>query len=57
MNGAVGYKGQGNSGYPKVCVVRHSARSTTRSANAVEKDIESGVRQRGKRECREIEET
>lgn len=47
----VGKKGTGQDSHSKLCVIRHGG-GTRRSCNSVEKAIESGVRQAGKKVCR-----
>jgi hypothetical protein len=48
----VGKKATGQESYAKYCVRRHGTRMTVRAANALEKAIETKVRQAGKREIR-----
>lgn len=48
----VGTKAQGQDHLGKMCSIRHGGGSK-RSANALEKAIETKVRQQGKKECKE----
>lgn len=50
MNFAAGLKAQGQEGYGKLCVHRHTSRFTIAVANACEKAVETRVRQAGRRE-------
>ncbi len=49
----VGSKAQGQEQYGKFFVSRHGSRMTKRAANALEKTLETKVRQAGKKECQE----
>jgi hypothetical protein len=53
MNNAAGLKAQGQEGYGKLCVHRHTSRFTIAVANACEKAMETRVRQAGRRAVRE----
>ena len=47
-----GKKAQGPAQYGKLCVSRHGSRKTVRAANALEKAVETKVRQAAKKEIR-----
>lgn len=51
----VGKKAQGQTGYGKLCVARHSPRMSKAAANALEKACETRVRQERKKLVREQE--